>query len=103
MKWSGSHDWKDQLKDWKVGVWNMRKQKLDYSTLGQCETLEPLTNCRVYNEGHAVSSERTYRLLRTFVAGEQFVTPDSNSNPAFVPTPTFVHPEQPDKQMFSKS
>lgn len=47
--------------------------------VGECESVEPLTFCKVYQAGHMVpmdQPESAFAMLRTFITGDHFVELD---------------------------
>lgn len=73
LPWKRSDEWKDKFKPWRIEIGGKEE------VVGECETVEPLTNCRIFQAGHSVDSDLPFvgfSALQTFIHGRSFVTPD---------------------------
>lgn len=74
MKWDKADEWRGALKKWRISTKSKGRQ-----AIGECETVEPLTYCRIYESGHMVpmdQPEAALAMVHNFIAGKAFVRPD---------------------------
>lgn len=74
MAWKKANLWTGSLKTWEVDTKDKGSQ-----AAGECESVEPLTFCKVSESGHMVPMDQPQNALamvHTFIAGESFVKAD---------------------------
>lgn len=74
MKWAKADEWAGTLKEWEIDTKAQGKH-----AAGECETVEPLTFCKISQAGHMVpmdQPESALAMVHTFIAGDAFVKPD---------------------------
>lgn len=74
LTWNKSDEWKGELKTWAIDTKTNGTQEV-----GECETVESLTFCRIYEAGLMVPMDQpevAHAAVRNFIEGTAFVKPD---------------------------
>lgn len=74
MPWEKSDQWTGSLKPWKV-----KTKAKGLQAAGECESVEPLTFCKVFESGHMVpldQPENALAMVHTFIGSDSFIHSD---------------------------